>query len=154
MTAQEIMDLGPVEGALFFDNPASPQASVANEPEQPPMMLRAPLASDAAPPWHPSTSPDDVVYPVDTRGPGQRPYDVTDREGLDRSSEDPEGAAPPGPAPNNLLDDWQQAQPAGRIYRAPAPSLPPTVAQKWQERVGAEMTPEDLEQLRMLGVVA
>lgn len=49
------------------------------------------------------------------------------------------------------------APPPGTVSRAQQqqqPSLPPTVAQRWQTRVGAPMTAEDVEQLRMLGVIA
>lgn len=54
-------------------------------------------------------------------------------------------AAPPGGAP----------QPAAGGSSAPAAGLPPSVAQAWQTRTGgAQMTAEDLQQLRMLGVVA
>lgn len=33
------------------------------------------------------------------------------------------------------------------------PAVPPHIAQRWQQRVGSDMTPEDVQQLRMLGVM-
>ena len=56
-------------------------------------------------------------------------------------------------APQPAATPSQQA-PAGGADPTAGGGLPPTVAQKWRSQFGDDPTPEEVEQLRMLGVVA
>lgn len=69
-------------------------------------------------------------------------------------------AAEPGTTEQPLAmssgdEGHQMAAPqSSQEQAAPQQQVPPTVAQRWQQRVGAPMTAEDMAQLRQLGVIA
>lgn len=63
------------------------------------------------------------------------------------------GASPYPGAPPSAGVSAPGAAPDAALGPPPERGVPPAVAARWQQRVGQPMTAEDIEQLRMLGVV-
>lgn len=110
------------------------------------------------------TLPHVVTAPVQPWiAPGTRNRPVPGGVSEWQDTPDPQPYGPFDPAERNrpvpgLLDEYGGDAPRNRypniIRDERQMRLPPTVAQRWQQRVAAPMTDEDMAQLRALGVIA